>query len=254
MIGGLLLVACGDRSGPVVVDLPDLTARIDATRAIEPIQYSVEYLIEVDEDPSGGAAISAVADFTTGLADVTFFEPITDTALSRVIVNGETSFVLSASSEFNDALPAGKEIVQLDTQSLADRGIPIADVESATAILGVLRGAQEATETNDADIEVTIDLPAALAAMSPNEQAAIADAFEGVVADRAVAEVTFAPDDTTLERVRIRIEGTKGDSTFLLTGFTEFAEVETDLSFDPPNAALVVDISEVPDVVTLIER
>ncbi len=249
LIAAALAAACNSTPDAETIAMPDWEAAIDATRSISPVQVTTEVLVEVDDEPAGGAALSGIIDWAGGLADISPFEPITDTALSRIIINGETAYVLSSAQPFVQALPEGREIVEMPTADL--RGLVPESPEHLTAALGLLRGASTARQRPSGEIEVDLDVARAWSALTDVERAGLGVSLDDIAVERALAEVTLSPDGH-IERYRVRIEGSQDDREFLLTGAVEVDSVEGPLSFDPPPARLVVPIDDVPAVRALI--
>ncbi len=251
LVLGLTIASCTSRSEATPIAMPDWDQAIAATRQIAPVQLTVEVLLEVNEQPAGGTALTGVADWERLLADLTPYEPITNTPLSRVILNGDTSYVLSSNDAFLAALPAGREIVSLPTGELVAAGLVSDEVEAVTGVLGLLRGATSAARQPDGDIEVQIDLGLALDRMSDTELRGIRVDLSGIEPTAAFGELRLR-DDQTIERFMVRIEADRNGDEYLLNGTSEFAPVDTPLTFEPPPADKVVDIDDVPRVRALL--
>jgi len=250
----LIASACGASADSTPIEMPDWQTIIDATRAIEPVQVTVEVLVELDEEAAGGSAITGVGDWSIALADITLFEPLTDTALSRVVVNGDVSYVLSSAPDFTRALPEGREIVRVPTAQIVESGMIPDDIESLTGVLGLLSGARNAMHRNDGSVRVDIDLAAAVAAMTANESDGLDVAFTDLTDVVAVSDVTLSADASTIERFRVRIEANQNDAEFLLTASVDVTAVDSPLRFDPPVEALVVDLADVPAIRPMLTR
>ena len=250
----LVLAACGADDSAVPVDMPDWPTLIEATRAIQPSQTSVEMLVERNEEPVGGTAITSVGDWNSMLADLGLFEPLNNTPLARIVMNANTSWVLGSADAFNDALPDGVEIVRMPTSTLVDGRVIPATAAELTAPLDLLRGAESAAERGDGTIEVTLRVEDAMAELDPAAAEMLGLSLEGVENATAVADVTLSADATAIRTFRVRIEGSLLGDEWLVTGVVDVLAVDTELDFEPPDEALVVDLSEVPEIEPLLQR
>jgi hypothetical protein len=250
-ITAILPAACSRSAAePEPVPMPDWSAAIDATRDVNPTSLTVEALLEVDEEPAGGNGFAGVVDWDATLGDVTLFDPLSDTALSRVILNGDTGYVLSSADPFLDALD-GAEILRAPLDELT--GLVSFDPEVATGLLGLLRGTTATTAGVGGAIDVTIDLDAALAAMTPAELEGFGLDLDDVVEPITTGDVLLS-DHGTIDRFRVRIEGTREDLELLVNGLFEHEPVETELTFEPPPEDRVADLADVPEVRSLLTR
>lgn len=246
----LVATACtGGDDAPVaeVVEI-DWTPRIAATRALSPVDVDLLVLWEVNEEFRAGYLLSGLIDFSGDLADVTNASPITSNPRDRVIVNGDTAYLLTAFESVTARLPEGTEIIRAGVEDMEALGVVSMDPTILTGALGLLGAAGQARRIDVQTFEVDLDPTAALSALTDSELRAVpvspADLQEGT----GVAEVELAADGSTIERFRVRLSGSADGDESLLTIDYSVEPFPTPLTFDPPPAGSVVDLADVASV------
>jgi len=252
----LVIAACGDSSEPeaTVVDI-DWEPRIEATRALHPVEVELLVLVEVNEELEAGHLLSGRFDADAQLADLVNASPITSNLRNRIIVSGDDAYLLTAVDSVITALPEGAEIIHADLATFDSLGVATLDVQTLTGALGLLGGATENRQVGTSVFEADLDVDLAVAALSEAERRAVPFTLEGIDETIGLAEVTLSPDGTTIQRLRVRINGSGGAGgagEVLLTVDYRITPFATELTFTPPPSESVVELSDHPQIVSPI--
>ena len=129
-----------------------------------------------------------------------------------------------------------------------EMGVLAMDPTVLLGALGLLRGAFETRQADPTMFEVDLDPVAAMAGLSAEERRSVPLDLEGVTDNFGFAEVTLAPDGTTIERFRVRISGTSEEGDVLMTIDYKINAIGTELTFEPPPSDSVVDLNEYPEI------
>lgn len=248
----LVAAACGtpDRPPAEVVQI-DWAPRIAATRSIDPVSVELLVQVEVNEVFEAGHLLSGIIDVERRLADLTNSSPTTSNPRNRIVVNGADAYLLTAIDTVATRLPEGADIVHGSVEDFAELGVVSLDPEVLTGALGLLGGATETRQVDTSVFEVDLDVAAALAGLSASERRAVPFELAGIDETVGLAEVTLSADGSTINRLRIRVNGSGGAGgagEVLLTVDYRIEAFTDPITFSEPPAGQLAELSDLPDL------